>query len=157
MVTEPAYAPPLSETARNNVRAVVDALIAGTGLTETFVSAFAKGDRAFTKRMPETTMSMRTYDEAMGRLSAGWPSDLPWPEAVPRPEPAGLSEDERRVIDAMIIRRRADMAAKDAKAARQRVKEAQAAARIASQAARASKGAAVICSTAGGEQAPAQT
>ncbi len=157
MVTEPAYAPPLSETARNNVRAVVDALIAGTGLTETFVSAFAKGDRAFTKRLPETTMSMRTYDEAMGRLSAGWPSDLPWPEAVPRPEPAGLSEDERRVVDTVIIRRRADLAAKEAKAARQRLKEAHGAARIASQAAKAAKDASAVHTTAGGEQAPAQT
>lgn len=126
MVNEHAYAPPLAETARENIRAVVEVLMTEIKLTETFLSRFAKGDSAFLKRLPETSMNIRTYDEVMARLSAAFPEDLSWPDEVPRPAPADLDEASRKELEAMMIHRRAVKAQEEAREARLAVRRAKA-------------------------------
>ena len=155
MVNEPAYAPPLAVTARENIRAVVNALMTETGLTETFLSGFSSGASAFLKRLPETSMNIRTYDAVMGRLSAAFPADLIWPVGVPRPVPAELDDQARQELEAMIVRRRAIKAQEEAREARARAKRAAEEAREKSLEAReATKAARTV--TAGGAAAPAQ-
>lgn len=99
MVTKHAYAPTLTETARANIRAAVDALMSGTCLSQTFISRAMTGDSAWMKRLPETSMNLRSYDAAMGRLSAMWPDDLPWPASVPRPAPQDLPAEIKADLD----------------------------------------------------------
>lgn len=103
MVTDPAYAPPMLETARANIRRTVDVLAAHTGLPQTFLSVVARGDRAFLTRMNEKAFSFRGYDEVMGRLSAAWPDDLPWPRDVPRPAPGDLPPEIREELDRRLV------------------------------------------------------
>lgn len=136
MVNEHAYAPTLTETARANIRTAVDALMSGTGLSQTFISRAMNGDSAWVKRLPETSINLRSYDAAMGRLSAMWPDDLPWPASVPRPAPLDLPPEVRADLDSRLIN------CDEAKAAR--IAELQA------ELAR-------LGAPAGGDQAPAQT
>lgn len=112
MVNEPAYAPPLIETARAHITTVVDALSAATGLKKTFISEVAKGDRAFLSRIEDTVFSFRTYDEVMGRLSAAWPDSAPWPETVPRYPPTDLPDDIRAELDRRLSRAEEEKAAR---------------------------------------------
>lgn len=147
MVNEFAYAPTLTETARNNIRTACDALIAATGLTDTLISRVVKGDSAFIKRLPETSINIRTYDEVMGRLSAAWPEDAEWPASVPRPAPIPLPDATRADLEAAMIKRRAIRAQEEARDARRVAREARAVARhVAGRSPKA---------TAGGDQAPA--
>lgn len=136
MVNPNAYAPTLTETARENIRAVVAALMDGTGLTETFLSKLVRGDSAFLRRLADHSMNLRTYDDVMGRLSAAFPSDLEWPANVPRPEPSDLGEAARQELEAMIVTRRALVAAKEAKEAMRLAREKGHEARVAKEAAR---------------------
>lgn len=149
MVNDPKYAPTLSETARRNISAVVQGIIAATGISETLVSRLGKSDGAFLKRLPENSISLRSYDEFMGRLSAAWPDDAAWPESVPRPEPTLIPDDIRADYEAALIKRRSILAAEAAREARRIAKEAKAVARHVS--GRGSN------NTAGGEQAPAHS
>lgn len=104
MVTKPAYAPTLIETARANIVAVASAFVAATGLSETFVARVMRNDGAFIRRLPETTMNIRTYDEIMGKMSAIWPAGAAWPCDVPRPAPVAVSAEERAEVDARIAK-----------------------------------------------------
>lgn len=148
MVNERTYSPPLTVTARINVQTAVAALAAGTGLTETFISRLMNGDGAWVRRLPETSINLRSYDAAMERLSAAWPDDLPWPAEVPRPAPGFLSQEDRELVVSMIAKRRAAAKQAAASEALRRARELAAEAK----AARVS-----IHKPAGGEQAPAQT
>lgn len=150
MVNEPAYAPPLSQATRHHIRAAVDALIVGKGVTETFSSRLFTGDSAFVRRLPETSMNIRTYDQIMGRISALWPNDLEWPADVPRPEPLPIEDALRADLEVAIIRQAAIEAAKKAREARSLARAARQVAQHVSPPRSTKK-------TAGGEQAPAQT
>jgi hypothetical protein len=155
MVNEHTYAPTLIETARANIGAVVAEIMRVTGLQQTFLSRFASRDSAFLKRLPDTSMNIRTYDEVMARLSAAFPEGCIWPAAVPRPVPADLDDVERQELAAMIVRRRAIKAQDEARDARARAKQAAEEAKEKSLEAReATKAARSV--TAEGAAAPAQ-
>lgn len=105
MVTQVrTYAPTLAETARLNIEAVALAIMDHTGLSQTFVSKLCRSDSAFLTRLPETTMNITTYDVVMGRLSAIFPEDAIWPEAVPRPAPGEVPADLAEELSAKLAR-----------------------------------------------------
>lgn len=146
MDNDPAYAPTLTETARGNIRRVSQLLIAETGASLTTLSRLAKGDSAFLQRLNETSISLRSYDETMGRFSAIWPDSIDWPDDVPRPAPIPVSDAARAEYEASAIRHRAAVAAEAARQARATARQAKAiAAHVSGRRSRA---------TAGGDQAP---
>lgn len=155
MVNEHAYAPTLTDTARGNIRSVVSALMDATGLTETYLSKFLRGDSAFLKRLPETSMNLRTYDDVMARLSAAWPVGLAWPQDVPRLAPVALDDEDRRELEEMIARRLSLRAQEEVREARLRLKEARERAKAQGLDAREAREAAHT-ETAGAAAAPAQ-
>ena len=59
----------------------------GTNLTKIAKSVMADGSFFVRLREAETSFRVRTYDQLMGHLSYIWPTDLPWPIGIPRPEP----------------------------------------------------------------------
>lgn len=105
MVTEHAYAPTLAETARANIETAADLFIASTGLSRTYLSTVLRGDSAFLKRLADTSMNIRSYDDVMGRMSAIWPDDVAWPTSVPRPAPVCLPAEVKSELEAKLADR----------------------------------------------------
>lgn len=105
MVNEHAYAPTLTETARANIETAADLFTASTGLSRTYLSTVLRGDSAFLKRLADTSMNIRSYDEVMGRMSAIWPDDVAWPVSVPRPAPVSLPDEIRAELEAKLADR----------------------------------------------------
>ena len=110
MVTKHAYAPPLIETVRRNIDTVAGALSECTGMSRTLLSRIATGDRAFLFRLSEDSISVRSYDTAMSRLSAVWPDFAAWPENVPRPAPGDVPADLLETAQARIAKARERLA-----------------------------------------------
>lgn len=60
------------------------------GLSQTFINNVTRGDPAWTRDYRTRNFRVDTVDSVLARLSAIWPTDLAWPEDIPRPAPAEL-------------------------------------------------------------------
>lgn len=95
-------APSALQVARARIGILFEEFMAATGLPKTFVVRFAVGDPKFGKSYLERDFLLGTYDRINSRISAAWPSDVDWPEDVPRQksaelEPSALEELDRRL------------------------------------------------------------
>lgn len=94
------YDPTSIEVARQRIDAVFDAFVAATGIPKTPSSEILAGDRAFIGRLHRFNMTFATYDMVVGRASALWPKDKPWPEGIPRPMPDVVPAPIKALFDA---------------------------------------------------------
>lgn len=98
------FSPPYEALLRNNLHAVASAYIALTKSTETAFSRSVAADGSFLSRWRrgDTSFRVDTFDGIMGHLSYLWPSAVPWPSDIPRPEPKMLvlTPNKRRTKEA---------------------------------------------------------
>lgn len=105
MDTEPTYATPLIETARDHIARLHEAFMGKTRLAQTYAGKLlADGDPKFWATYHSNNFTLGRYDTIVQRFSALWPEGLAWPDGVPRQAPAAISDDELRDFRARISR-----------------------------------------------------
>ena len=77
----------MQETLRSNLFAVAAIYAEANCLKLHSVSGVAARDAGFFSRIkrPETSFTVRKYDEVMRFFSDNWPKDRAWPADIPRP------------------------------------------------------------------------
>lgn len=104
-----AYAPPMIETARDEIAAILVAFQTATGLPVTYANTFAcNGDPKFAAKLRENNFKIGTYDTINSRVSAVWPDDAAWPEGVRRLAPAEISAEDMAELTARLEKIAAD-------------------------------------------------
>lgn len=84
----PTYQPYL-RLFRCHTEALFAALMKHTGMTKSGVGLIVGGQRQYlTEMLKRDGFRVSSHDRALENFSAIWPPDLPWPDGVPRPDPA---------------------------------------------------------------------
>jgi len=95
---------PYLETFRADTEALFKALMRHTGMTKSAIGVIVGGARQYLDGVRGNDgFRVSTHDRALENFSAVWPPDLPWPEGVPRPDPAtAMSRAEKPIEHAAV-------------------------------------------------------
>lgn len=86
------------QSARDNLKRLFESYSVAANIPVTVVSEIVADDRAFVYRIGKSSLSFSTFDRAVGRFSWLWPTDVAWPEGIPRLAPEKPSEKALRKL-----------------------------------------------------------
>ena len=93
---------PTLTVAREHIAMLFEVFARATGAPQTAVARLARGDPKFGRIFETTDFGFKSYDVVNSRLSALWPAGVPWPESVPRQEPADVEPEAIAEVKARV-------------------------------------------------------
>lgn len=80
-----------------NLLTLAEAYAGHTGLSLSTISTYAANAGVFFKNISSGAgCTVKTYDRVLTWFDRNWPTDLDWPQSVPRPAPSTAKSDTKR-------------------------------------------------------------